>query len=240
MSDLDNAYSELADLVFADVPNPLTQLPTETANLLSARWHTIRKDSPAKDWFNLDVTHPAVARQLRIDPSQDGAAYALAPFRLGKVGEAHRILAAWPCPRMLGPCDDDWLSIEAVIAWNPIDDTAEVLGDPDQRTVGRFHDAAQGDVFASPRAFFQSWAMARAGFYVRWRADSLKAWSSAPEEADLAPGVLLLASPERVRWNPATLPASITVHGIDPARVNKAIFKAARLPRVNASMRAAA
>ncbi len=214
--------------------------PEPWINELSAYFYAYDRATPAKTWADAPAYHPAIARQLRIDRSEDGGVYALAPFRLATVEGQHRILAAWPAPRILTADPDDHLAIETVIAWNPRDDTATVLGDPVPQLAGRFPDAAAGAIFASPRAYFQQWAMARAAFFVRWRSAMQKAWSAAPAEFDLIPGVLMIGAPESIRWNPATLPDVLTVQGADPKAVNKAIFRAARLPRLSSDLRVVA
>lgn len=214
--------------------------PDPWINELSAYFYAYDRDTPAKTWSEAPIYHPAIGRHLRIDRAEDGGVFALAPFRVAMIENQHRILAAWPAPRILTSDPDDHLGIDTVIAWNPIDDTASVLGDPVPQLVGRFPDAETGAIFASPRAYFQAWAMARAAFFVRWRDAMRKPWSAAPTETDMIPGTLLIGEPEAIRWNPSALPASITVQGIDPARVNKAIFKAARLPRVSRDLRAVA
>lgn len=214
--------------------------PADWINDLSAYFYAYDRPTPAKAWSQAPLYHPAIARQLRINRQDEGGVYALLPFRLATVDGQHRILAAWPCPRFLGSDPDDHLVIDTVIAWNPIDDTAAVLGDPVPQLAGRFPDPETGTIFASPRAFFQAWCAARAAFFVRWRDAMRKPWSAAPTETDLVPGTLLIGQPEAIRWNPSALPAQLTVQGIDPARVNKAIFRAARLPRVSSDLRAVA
>ncbi len=206
---------------------------TDYINDLSAYFYAYDRATPAKVWADAPRYHPAIARQLHIDREEDGGVYALMPFRVAMIEGQHKILAAWPCPRFLTSDPDDHLGIHTVIAWNPRDDTATVLGDPVPQLAGRFPDPDAGTVFTSPRQFFQRWAVSRAGFFVRWRQAMLKQWSAAPHETDLIPGVLMIGDPDAIRWNPSTLPANLTVQGADPRAINKAIFKAARLPRVS-------
>lgn len=211
----------------------MTETPvTEWINALSARVYSLTRDCPAKVWNDAPLWHPAVGRALQIDRSELGGVYALAPFKLAKVGDDHRILAAWPAPRILTADPDVHTVIEAVIAWNPITNTAEVVGDPEPQLAGRFPDSETAQLFADPRAYFQSWAIARAGFYVRWQSAMRAQWQSAPTETDLIPGCLLIGDPNRVNWYRIDLPQHIDCIGIDPAVVNRAIFKSVRLPRV--------
>lgn len=217
----------------------MTPDPLQWVNDLSAYLYAMDRDTPAKTWADAEIWHPAIGRQLRIDRAEDGGVYALAPFRLAKIGESHRILAAWPAPHILTATPDDHLVIKTVIAWNPVENTAEALGDPEPQLIGRFPDPDSSALFADPRAFFQAWAISRAAFFVRWRNAMAKDLTKPPTETDLIPGCLISGDIEKVRF-PADLPSHIDCIGIDPRTVNKAIFKAVRLPRVTSSQRAAA
>ena len=232
----------LDDVHFALLENGANwhaEFDADEINVVSAYWHALERDTPAKTWWNLPVYHPAVGRALRIDRNQDGGAYALAPFRLGRVDERAMILAPHPCPPFCTP-DADWLDIEVVIAWDPVTDTAIVIGDTTPQIVGNLTDEAN-EIHASPRAFFQAWAIRRAAFAVQWQSHVVKTWASPPAERDEVPGALILGDIDKVRMSPSTLPQHVQCVGIDPKVVNKAIFRAARLPRVTgAEMRRAA
>lgn len=204
-------------------------------NALSTLNYMRAKGTPAKTWWDAPVWHPAVSRALKIDRQQEGGVFALSPFRLATIDGKHVILAAYPAPRILGPVDDDWLSIEAVIAWNPLTDEATVLGDPEPQTVGGFTDTDHGAIYASPLEYFQSWAIARAAFYVRWCASRKGEWAHGVTETDLIPGALALGPLDNIRWR--DLPASIEARGIDPMTLNRAILRQANLPRAYAPQR---
>lgn len=206
-------------------------------NELCATVYARSKDSPGKTWWDAQAMHPALFRALRIDPAEFGAVYAVHPFRLARVDGKPVVLAAHPAPRILGPVDDDWLGIETVIAWNPVDDSAAVLGDTVPQLVGALTDEAPA-LFASPFAFFRAWLEERAAFAMLRSQLVGKDWAARPTERGHAPGALMIGTPEQIRWNPASLPQHIECHGTDAKRVNSAIFRAARLPRV--TMRAAA
>lgn len=209
-------------------------------NALSIIWHAREKDSPAKRWWNAEPWHPAIGRALRINRGEEGGVYALHPFRMAKISGAHHIVAAWPAPLIFDPPSEDWLDVEQVIAWNPLTDTAFVMGDPDARIVGALDDEAN-EIHASPRAFFQAWAIRRAQFAIRRQASHRSQWDAKPPERDLIPGALMLAKPQDIRWNPAAMPEHITCIGCNPQDINRAILRAARLPRaVSAGERIAA
>lgn len=229
---LDEAFEALS-WALIDGEAPFATLDPEHINALSAYNHALRKDTPAKRWWNLDATHAATARALRINPQDDGAAYALIPFRLARTPEGPRILVAHPCPRFFAPQDPDWLGIETVLSWEPNSNTVQVEGDPSPRLVGAWRDDAT-TLFNDPRAFFQAWAQRRAQFAIQREVYSGKSWHTAPAECDLAPGQLIVGDASKVRWNPAAMPEHVECVGIDPRVVNKAVLRAAHLPRLTA------
>lgn len=210
----------------------------EARNAVSAYWHALTKDSPGKTWWNAEIGHPAIYRALKVDRADPVAAYAVAPFRLAKIENKHLILCAWPSLPMLSECRD-WLGIDQVIAWNPTNNSAQILGDIAPQTVGAFPQADTGTVFASPFAFFRALIEERAAFAAAYLASKSAHWQTAPTEK-FAPGLLIVGDPDKVRWRPSDLPPVLECVGIDPGKVNKAIFKSARLPRCTSSMKAAA
>lgn len=208
------------------------QIPDADAmNAVSAYWYACERDTPAKRWWATTPWHPAAYRALNIDPDQYGAAFAIAPFRISRIDGVVHVIAAYPAPRMTSPVDLDWLGITHIIAWNPITNRAHVIGDPGPQIVGKLTDDAN-TVFGDPKAFFQSWARARAMFQVECEGLTGKAWAKRPTERDLVPGALLIGAVEKVRWNPRALPPHITCVGINDRALNSAIFRAAALPRV--------
>jgi hypothetical protein len=210
------------------------------------------KDTPAKRWqfgpgWLDNAKHlSAIARALRIDPSQEGASFALWPFRVAHVNGSVRITAAWPCPRTIGAeIDEDHLGIEIVLAWNPTTNSVEIIGDAQGQIVGTCEAYWQNDgpalVFGDARAFFQAWCVARARFWGFAKANSRSHWNARSTEPDLVPGGLIVGDLAKVRWPPtADLPPHIECVGIDPKQVNRAIFASAKLPRVTSSIRAVA
>lgn len=202
-------------------------------NSLSEYLFALRKDGPAKTWWNADLNRAPIFRALRIDCNEEGAGYAATPFRVAKVNDRWLILAAYPAPSVFDPVAD-WLDIKTVIAWEPNSDTAHVLGDPEPQLVGNLSDEANV-IFASPRAFFQAWAMRRAQFYARLQATKGKTWRIEAREADEVPGALLIGDLAKAPLSPSTMPEHIECHGLDPQALNRAILRAARLPRVVAA-----
>lgn len=198
-------------------------------NALSAYWYALDKDTPARRWFHLPFNHPNVAKALGIDGTEELANYALAPFRYAKVEGNPSILAAWPCPAMFEPIDQDWLGIEHVIAWNPKTDHVQIIGDTTPQLIGSFRE--DNTIYSSARAFFQSWAQKRAAYAMaRVTAQSNK-WAAHPVELDEAPGCLIVGDPDAIRWNAYEMPQNLECVGIDARTINRAILRSANLPR---------
>jgi hypothetical protein len=228
MDDLCTAFQALA-VALAHDGNPFDLVGPEATNIVAAYTHSIGKPSPAKTWWHLPYDHPAIARALRIDPSEPVARYALAPFRYVKRSDRHLILAAWPCPRQFSPITADWLEIEAVLAWEPATGAVHVLTDERPQLFGNVTED-DAVVFADPRAFFTEWARKRAWFASAYQAAMTSPWSAKPRETDRLPGGLIVGDPDSIHWPYQTMPQRFTTVGIDPKRVNRAILKSARLP----------
>lgn len=218
--------TELALAYLADTAPTIDELNEE-----SARAYALSRETPASIWWDADPYHPAVGRALRIDRDEEGGVYALAPFRLATIDGQHRILAAYPAPRILGPIDEDWLGITHVIAWDPRTDHAGVLGDGEPQTVGNIERAA---IYGSAREFFTAWLRARAEFFVRWQASLNRTWAHGARETDEAPGVVVIGPVDRIPWRPSQMPSDLTCIGIDPRQINRALLRAARIPRAHA------
>jgi hypothetical protein len=212
------------------------------ANFAISRARTLDHDTPAKRWFYADLDRAPIYRALRLDPADKIAMYASAPFRISRdENDAWRILAAWPCPAIYEP-EPDWLGIREVVCWNPLDDTATVVGHngtgghgrPDVAAlIGAFGEGAD-EIHAGPRAFFQAWAIRRA-HYAGLRASTKAHWQVPPKERDETPGVLIIGDVAGMQWNLATMPARPICYGVDPLAVHRSILKSANLPRAAAA-----
>lgn len=202
----------------------------DLANAISAYEFALKRDTPAKTWWNASLDRAPIYRALRIPAETLYAAYAVHPFRLVRnESDQWRILAAHPAPAILDEPDADWLGIETVIEWDPVTDKARVLGDTADQIVGSFRDDAD-ELHASPRTFFQGWAARRAQFAARRQA--LKAhFTVPPREADETPGALIVGNPDKVRWPRFGLPQTLNCVGVNPADVNRSILRQANLPR---------
>jgi hypothetical protein len=203
-------------------------------NSVSEYLYALRKDCPGKTWWNADFVNRApVYRALRINQEEEGAGYAITPFRVHNLNGRWLILAAYPAPHVFEPTPD-WFEIDTVIAWDPNSDAASLLGDPVPQLAGNLTEQAN-QIHASPRAFFQAWAMRRAQFATQRQTAQERRWHISPRERDDVPGALLIGELAKVRLNPSDMPAHIECVGVDPKELNKAIMRAARLPRASAA-----
>jgi hypothetical protein len=207
-----------------------TEIDTDVSNFVSAYDYALSRDTPTKLWWHSDARHPAIARALKIDRAETVATYAIAPFRLGTIDEKPCILAALPCPHFFAPADIDWLRIETVIAWDPVADTATVIGDDAPQLAGKLCRFAEtATIYASPFAFFRAICEERAQFAIN-RSMIASNWTRKPVEPNVTPGLLLIGDIGHVRW-PSTLPETLHLQGLDTSAVNRAILRSARLPR---------
>lgn len=206
----------------------------EMQNFISAYDYDREKETPAKTWWHLDLFNPAIYRALRIDPKDVGAPYAVQPFRLYHDGDRHVVLVPFPQPKILDEYDNDWLGVEHVMAWNPVDDTAYIMGDAQPQLIGNFEDDGQGTIFASPRDFLTELVRARASFFVRWCQSRKGEWAHGAREYDATPGKLAVGDVSKIRWS--GLPHTLHCRGIDPQQINRAVLRQANLPRAVAQV----
>lgn len=200
-------------------------------NGLFARLHARSKNTPAKTFWHAEAMHAGIFRALRMNPAEEGAAYAAMAFRLHRSDEGARILFAWPSLHHLDNLEDDWTGIETVLAWNPADDSATVMGDPDAVLFGGT--GAPGEplnVFASPFSYLRHIAEQRAAFWTFRRGMIFNNWH-AIDEPTTHPGLLALAPPDKIRWPIHALPDDIRLHGIKAQAFNTALLRQARIPR---------
>lgn len=247
------AMMELGRAAYSDISLHTMSLCTDQVGVvmrqaISVFRHALAKPGPQRLWKDADPKHPAIARALKLDPSDPNAFYSLFPFRLGKVDEQYRVLVAIDPPAMMS---GDWhhIDIDTVLAWDVVTNTCEVIGDiqpqlvmPSQRalvTTG----ILTGDtitIYGDPFQYFRAFAERRA-IYRERRIDAVAGkWSHpAHEIPGDVPGLLLIGDPYEIRW-PA-LPKVVNVIGADQKMVRSAIFRSADIPDVvDANLRAVA
>lgn len=194
---------------------------------------------PVDLWRKARWQHDAVNRVLDFAPDLPGAGFALFPFRLAKVDDMYRLLAAWPCPRTTGPdIDLEHDRIEVVLAWCPESNRVDVLGDPQPQLVGSLGGYfGPGALFGQPRAFFQQWAADRARFFNLVRSIRRSEAHPIPIEPDLVPGMLIVGPINKVRWPIGAMPALVNCIGVSPTTASKAFVQSLQLPSFIATMR---
>jgi hypothetical protein len=199
---------------------------------LNPHWawlHALTRDCPGKTFWNATAMHPAIFRALCMDKAEDGAIFAAAAFRLHRSEDGVAILCAMPALRILEDADDDWLNIEAVLAWNPVNDTALVLADTDEALFGHTDSTQPLAIYASPFAYLRHIAEQRAQWFAHRRATN-GMWRMAIEPTHI-PGLLALNTPDKVRWPMHDMPAEVTTHGLDARAFNSALIRQSHIPR---------
>ncbi len=201
------------------------------ASLPRAAW-------PVDMWRQARWQHVSVNRVLDFAPDLPGAGFALFPFRLAKVDDAYKVLAAWPCPRTTGPdIDLEHNRIEIVLAWCPESNQVEVLGDPQPQLVGSLDGYfGPGALFGQPRAFFQQWAADRARFFNFVRGVRRSGAHPIPIEPDLVPGMLIVGPVNKVRWPVRAMPPVVNCVGVSPSLARGAFLQSLRLPSFTSTM----
>ena len=202
----------------------------ELNNACSALLYRLGKETPAKTWWNATAQHPAIARALRVSREDPAHVFALAPFRLHRDEDGnHVILIAYPTPRILGPIDPDWLDVEDVLAWNPVDGSFRILGQTEAMLFGDLNDDRSslfGDIFA----FLRAWVEARAAFFTLWCSHRKGTWRHGATETDMVPGAMIVGDAAKIHWKPATMPQNLTCVGCDARSINQHLVKAAHVP----------
>ena len=197
--------------------------------------------SPGDIWLRASYRRgrAAIFDALGIAPGPY-TAYACAPFQLIEADGAW-IGGAVGCPPAL--------NAEAAIAWSPDDISDVVLWNPrtnatrllcEPASTSSVIGAAEAEtafVYGDTRAFFRAWAESRAETLAAVRAaraDPTRINPTEPRDGGL-PGLLVVGDIAKAQWRGVTASTLIAGPGIDRDALNRAIFRAARLPRVVAA-----
>lgn len=224
----------------------MVRINREAFGLLRA---ALDKETPGKAWHAAwnPADRKVICRHLKIDPADPLAFFATFPFRvIRNEGERPWIAAAIGCRRIMDPASKehapgyDWLHIDIddVILWNPRSGEVKVAGDPDRRLVEcANYDDGRYTVFADPFSFFRAWADRRAEFGARVKAARASKHVLISTEAvdNCMPGALVIGDLDRVHWRDLDAAVLVAGPGVDPVKLNRAIFRTARLPRVEAA-----
>ncbi|MEP3870297.1 MAG: hypothetical protein ABJM32_18140 [Parasphingorhabdus sp.] len=232
LMDAGRALSEDAGLFIAATGDIMTAAIAQQA--LSVYRYELRADTPAKQWSECKATAPNVYRALKIDPEVPEAFYAGYPFRLGKYRDEWRILVAFPPPDLTSGMSNH-LDIEDVLAWDPVKNTVEVMGDDnDAHLICSDYVDDTLKVYGNPLEFFFAWAEQRAIWRTKWIAARGKKWAHpAPERTKELPGALVIGDIKKIRWPLSDLPKKITCIGVNKVAVRSSIFESANIPRID-------
>ena len=208
---------------------------------LSVWRYELEADCPQKLWRDADRSHPAIARALRVDPSDPASFYALFPFRLGKIDDEYRILVAYHPPEVLS---GNWchLDINTVLSWDPKANTVSVLDDVQpQVIIGGDHEA-ELTVYGDPFLFFRALVEQRAAWHMRRMDANAGKWvHPCPERPADLPGALIIGEIRDIRWPIHELPPVLNCVGCSRGAVTNSIFRSANIPDVvDANQKAAA
>lgn len=194
------------------------------------------KPSPSKTWAEAQASHKAVYKALKIDADDPAAFYAAFPFRLAMMGERARIVIAITPPLIATNGMEKWhhTDIDAVLSWNPIANTVEVLGDTQPMAIFPDEIGDAVDVYGDPFLFFRRWIEKRAEFWQRRTDGAKNKWKHPavePSDGGL-PAILCVGDVRQIRWAMDALPPVINAIGIDRDALNASVFKSAAVPRV--------
>lgn len=200
--------------------------------------------SPALAWSlaPYELGRRTIMRALQIDPAEQFAGYATNAFRIISTAEDETWIAgaigappSFDAKRLLA-----WshLEIRDIVLWNPRTNALRILGQPQHAhmLVTPDHLDTRVTVYGEGQSLFRAWADKRA----QTAAAIISAKANAhvipvePADSDL-PGVLALGELHRLAWLDLNATVLVAGPGIDAAKLNKAIFRSARLPKVEAA-----
>jgi len=206
----------------------------------------------ARDW----LAHPARAwsatpyargrasiwRALKIEPSDRFAGYATSAFRILNTAEDETwiagVIGAPPCFDVKRLLAWDHTQIRDVVLWNPRTGALRMLGQPSLAPdlIAPDDSTARIMVYGEGFAFFRAWADKRATTAEAITAARLNRHIVPVEPADSdIPGALAIGDINKLDWLGLQATVIVAGPGIDPQKLNRAIFRSARLPRVEAA-----
>lgn len=192
----------------------------------------------AQDWLR---GRAAICKALRIDHDDPASVYATAPFTILSDDGANWIAALVgmrPCLSVDAIRAWDEAAAGPVILWNPRTNKLRILGEAASASIAIVPDHADRlTVYADAYSFFRAWADHRADIFA-----SIKAAQSNPhritpaEPADGGiPGALIVGSVEKAAPQLFDALHLLAGPGIDPAELKRSIYRAARIPTVEAA-----
>ncbi len=167
---------------------------------------------------NWPANRATICRALKIDPNEPGATYATGPFAIMSEDGANWIAGAVGIWRAFKPGDWSVDDISDVILWNPRTGEVRLLGDEGAVLIVPDRPEPRLTVYADGFAFFRAWADRRAETLARIDSD--------------IPGALAIGDLKDINWRETGASVLVAGPGIDAKKLNSAVIRSARLPRV--------
>lgn len=191
--------------------------------------------TPGRTWLSSkwSANRASICRALKINPSEAGATYATAPFVVLRHDETNWIAGAIGIWGAFKPSTWSVDQILAVILWNPKTGELRLLNEDAPALVTPCSRELRMTVYADGFAFFRAWADQRAATLTRIRAanGARHATFAEPTDSDI-PGALAIGDLDKIDWRLIEAPVLVAGPGTDARKLNRAILRSARLPRV--------
>ena len=173
----------------------------------------------------------AIYRALKISPLEPTASYAIQPFTVLETGEGNWIAGAvghHPSTRY-----GDWNPTGDVVLWNPRTGEMRLRGETGAALIAPFRAEPRLTIYATGFAFFRAWADNRAALAERiaHAITNHRATNAEPADSGI-PGGLAIGDLSKLNWRDLDATVLVAGPGVDPKKLNSAIIRSARLPRV--------
>lgn len=204
--------------------------------LVYARW--LLSDAPSRTWQRASFAATTgarrplrwMAKQLRIDPDDARAWFALAGFAPMELDGTWHIAAAVPAP---DPFDPDSFLGDDIVVIDPAANTAQLLGDPAPTVISPQPQPDTIFVDTDPMKWLRAWADERVIFF-ETRRDAIARRRVLPRFTGEPPAALAIGPVAEVPWH--RLYAKTIRTDFEHAKaIKRAIFRAANLPTVEAA-----
>ncbi len=189
--------------------------------------------TPGQQWLRGQRRAKAICKELCIDPAEPGASYAIGPFAILTVDERPWIAGAVGIWRAFKPRDWEPDDITDVILWSPRTGELRLLDDDGPALILPANPEPRLTVYGEGLAFFRAWADRRAATFasVRTAFANHRVAGVEPHDSDI-PGALAIGDLAKLPWMQANASVLVAGPGIDGRRLNAAVIRSARLPRV--------
>jgi hypothetical protein len=175
-----------------------------------------------------------ICRALQIDHTDPIAGYATAPF----VCVDHDDIT-WIAGAIGYTTFDEGTGISDIILWQPTTGVVRLFGEAANiaALITPATISAELTIFVDPRAFFRAWADRRAEFLTRRQIARETTHSIIPSEPldGNLPGALAIGDIDAIHWLDTGASVLKAGPGVDAKKLQRGVFRSARLPRVVAA-----